>query len=323
MIQVGPLLHRIQHSSAGPTIQRSYKVILHQRTHRLHRNTFTMATQLPHLPDIERLSPRVIRILGGNPSKFTLQGTNTYLVGKGPKRILIDTGIGNRIWPPSLQKALADENATIDRVILTHWHPDHVGGVKDVLTHAPEAKVYKNRPEAGQEAITDGQVFETEGATLKAFHCPGHAVDHMALVLADEDAMFTGDNVLGHGTAVFEDLAVYMDSLERMQHQFSGRGYPGHGAVIEDGKAKVREYISHRKEREEQILGTMKGQKSVEDGEGWSSMGIVKVVYAQYPEHLHSPAEGGVVQVLKKLDGEGRVRQVGDGRWVLSERSAL
>ncbi|KAK5135040.1 hypothetical protein LTR08_005700 [Meristemomyces frigidus] len=280
-----------------------------------------MAAQLPHLPDIERLSSRVIRILGGNPSKFTLQGTNTYLVGKGPKRILIDTGEGNRIWPPLLQKALSDENASIDQVILTHWHPDHVGGVKDVLAHSPEAKVFKNRPEAGQDAIVDGQVFETDGARLKAFHCPGHAVDHMALVLEEEDAMFTGDNVLGHGTAVFEDLATYMDSLERMQHQFSGPGYPGHGAVIEDGRAKIREYISHRKEREEQILEAMRGPSA--EGDGWSSMGIVKVVYVDYPEHLHAPAEGGVVQVLKKLEGEGRVRQKGEGKWGVSERSAL
>lgn len=285
----------------------------------------SMATQqLPHLPDIERLSSRVIRVLGGNPSKFTLQGTNTYLVGQGPKRILIDTGEGNRIWPPSLQKALEDEKASVEQIILTHWHPDHVGGVKDVLAHSPEAKVYKNRPDSGQLGIECGQTFKTEGATLRSFYCPGHAIDHIALVLEEEDAMFTGDNVLGHGTAVFEDLATYMDSLERMQQQFSGRAYPGHGAVIEEGTAKIREYISHRKEREDQILAAMKQPDvSGEDGSGWSSMGIVKVVYKDYPENLHGPAEGGVVQVLKKLEGEGRVRQVEHGRWGVSERSAL
>ena len=106
-----------------------------------------MVEQLPHLPDIERLSPRVVRILGGNPSKFTLQGTNTYLVGQGSKRRLIDTGEGNRIWPETLKKAIADENVTIDQVILTHWHPDHVGGVKDVRALHPDVKVYKDRPD--------------------------------------------------------------------------------------------------------------------------------------------------------------------------------
>jgi len=283
-----------------------------------------MTAQLPHLPDIERLSPRVIRVLGGNPSKFTLQGTNCYLVGQGPKRILIDTGEGNRIWPPLLKKALNDEDLSIDQVILTHWHPDHVGGVNDALELSPEAKVYKNRPDDGQTNIEDGQIFKTEGATLKAFHCPGHAVDHMAFVLEEEDAMFTGDNVLGHGTAVFEDLAAYMDSLERMQHQFSGRAYPAHGAVIEDGKGKVREYISHRKKREEEILAVLKQPNAAGGkGEGSSSMGIVKVVYKDYPENLHAPAEGGVAQVLKKLEGEGRVRQDDGGVWMVAEKSAL
>ncbi|KAK5734365.1 hypothetical protein LTR17_009029 [Elasticomyces elasticus] len=281
-----------------------------------------MVEHLPHLPDIERLSPRVVRILGGNPSKFTLQGTNTYLIGQGRDRILLDTGEGNRIWPETLKKALADEDVTVSQVILTHWHPDHVGGVKDVQSLFPGVKVYKNRPDAGQQTIEDGQIFKTDGATLRAFHSPGHAVDHMALVLDEENAMFTGDNVLGHGTAVFEDLATYIDSLERMQHQFTGRGYPAHGAVLDDGRAKIREYISHRTKREEEILAVLKQQPA--DGEdSWTSMAVVKVVYKAYPENLHGPAEGGVVQVLKKLEGEGRAKRVGDSEWQTTQRSAL
>ncbi|KAK5114312.1 hypothetical protein LTR62_002563 [Meristemomyces frigidus] len=291
-----------------------------------------MASNLPHLPDIERLSPRVIRILGGNPGKFTLQGkplistilgTNTYLVGQGSERFLIDTGEGNRIWPQHLKKALEDEGVSIEHVILTHWHPDHVGGVPDVHTLAPNAKIYKSqiKPAANQEDIVNGQVFKTEGATLRAFHSPGHTIDHMALILEEENAMFTGDNVLGHGTAVFEDLAAYVDSLERMQAQFSGRAYPAHGAVVEDGRAKIGEYISHRREREEQIVGVLGGgNEEAGEAEGWSSMGIVKVVYKGYPENLHAPAEGGVVQVLRKLEGEGRVEGVAGGRWMMSQK---
>ena len=307
-----------------------------------HSTPRKMTEELPDLPDITRLSPRIIRVLGGNPSKFTLQGTNTYIIGTGSKRILLDTGEGKPVWKSSLKKALEDENASIDRIILTHWHPDHVGGVKDALQlpSCKNAKVYKNQPTAGQEAfadgevisyeplpgqldVEDGQVFTTDGATLTAVHCPGHTVDHMAFLLAEEDAMFTGDNVLGHGTAVFEDLAAYMDSLNRMRDQFAGRAYPAHGAVIEDGKAKIKEYIAHRKEREDQILSVLKGEPPEGDGEGWRSMSIVKIIYKDYPEHLHKPAEGSVLQVLKKMEQDGRVRKNSDGTWSLTGKAAL
>ncbi|KAK5173089.1 uncharacterized protein LTR77_003211 [Saxophila tyrrhenica] len=279
--------------------------------------------QLPDLPPTTRLSPLVLRILGGNPSKFTLQGTNCYLIGSGPKRILLDTGEGKPVFASSLRQALKDENATIEKVLLSHWHPDHVGGVSDVLAlpGCEGAEVLKHQPTARQEAVADGeviayepppgqieiddgQVIRTEGATLRALHCPGHTVDHMAFILQEEDAMFTGDNVLGHGTAVFEDLGAYMSSLELMEKQFAGRAYPGHGDVISDGKGKVGEYIRHRRQREGEVVDVL-GTKREDGHEGWTSMEIVKVVYRQYPEHLHGPAEGGVVQVLRKLEGEG------------------
>ena len=121
--------------------------------------------------------------------------------------------------------------------------------------------------------------------------------------------MFTGDNVLGHGTAVFENLAAYLDSLDRMREQFQGRAYPGHGEVIEDGPKRIAEYIAHRQQREEEILEALTAMK----GE-ITPMKLVKVVYKDVPQNLHDPALGGVVQVLQKLETEGKVVQI-DGRW--------
>lgn len=185
-------------------------------------------------------------------------GTNTYLLGTGKQRILIDTGEGNPSWADSIRSILSSEDATISTCLLTHWHHDHIDGVKDLLEASPSTKIYKHKPSYKGNAewtdIKDGEKFTTEGATLCAVHCPGHTEDHMAFVVEEEDAMFTGDNVLGHGTAVFEDLAAYMDSLNLMSKEFGGRAYPGHGAVIQDGKAKISEYIKHRKERERQYL---------------------------------------------------------------------
>lgn len=285
-----------------------------------------MATPLVPLPEVERLSASVVRILGGNPGKFTLQGTNTYLIGRGPQRILIDTGEGKPSWAANLKAILSEENATVHKALLTHWHHDHINGIPDLRKLCPQVTIYKNQPAEGQSNIEDGQVFSVEGTTLKAFHTPGHAVDHMVFVLEEEDAIFTGDNVLGHGTAVFEDLKVYLSSLQRMQDRVSGRGYPGHGAVIENAPAKITEYIKHRQQREDEIIRVLRyGKLDVDDDEPspdrkvyWTPLEIVKVIYYDVPESLHLPASRGVLQVLMKLEAEGRtVHDTESGKWRL------
>lgn len=209
-------------------------------------------------------------------------------------------------------------------------HHDHVKGVNHLLKHSPKTIVYKNRPDEGQTDIKDGQTFATEGATLHATHSPGHTQDHMALILEEEDAMFTGDNVLGHGTAVFEDLTMYLNSLEKMRGLFGGKAYPGHGAVIEDGPSKIGEYIRHRKERELQVIEVLKSAKNEpgvaitkdEEADEWTSMEIVKIIYRDVPENLHVPANGGVVQILQKLQADEKVVKEQD-RWKLKARAAL
>ena len=144
--------------------------------------------------------------------------------------------------------------------------------------------------------------------------------------------MFTGDNVLGHGTAVFEDLAVYLRSLESMSHQFSGRAYPAHGPLITNGRGRVREYITHRQRREEEVLEvlkrphatptpadddeeaafatTMEAASGTSAAEAWTPMEIVKIIYKDVPPNLHDAAAKGIVQVLRKLALEGKVLSV-------------
>ncbi|EYE91031.1 putative metallo-beta-lactamase domain protein [Aspergillus ruber CBS 135680] len=291
-----------------------------------------MATQLISLPEVEQLSASVVRILGGNPGKFTLQGTNTYLIGRGRQRILIDTGEGKPAWATSLKNVLSSENATVQRALLTHWHVDHVGGITDLKHLCPQVIVHKREPEEGEEDIEDGQVFSVEGATLRACHTPGHAFDHMAFVLEEEDALITGDNVLGQGTSVFEDLKAYLSSLRRMHSQVSGRGYPGHGPVIEKVQTKVTEYLKHRQQREDEVVRVLRygkldvgDEKSPERKGWWTPLELVKAIYKDVPESLHLPASHGVLQVLMKLEDESRtIHDSLSGKWSLvDERSAL
>lgn len=80
------------------------------------------------------------------------------------------------------------------QALITHWHGDHVNGIPDLLRICPQATIYKHDPGDGQRDIADGQVFKVDGATLTSFHTPGHTEDHMAFVLEEEDAIFTGDS---------------------------------------------------------------------------------------------------------------------------------
>src|SRR5262245_35970426 len=264
------------------------------------------------LPDVDVWSERVVVALGQNPGVFTGPGTNTYLVGTGRERLLLDTGQGLPAYLPVLERALERAGgARIREIVLTHGHPDHLGGVASVRERFGELRVSK-RPWPGVdqaagceiEPIDDGSVIRVEGATLRAVHAPGHAEDHLCFVLEEERALFSGDNVLGVGTTVIPDrggdLGDYLRSLARLLDERPGVIYPAHGPRIPDGSAKLREYIAHRLERERQVLAAL--------GDGLAHVPeMVKRIYAAYPEALHGPAAASVASHLRKLEREGRV----------------
>jgi ribonuclease/clavin/mitogillin len=243
--------------------------------------------------------------------------------------VLIDTGEGKSSWSIALQSLLKSEKADIVTVLLTHWHPDHVGGVKDVLEIFPNAKIYKHRIQHDPESYLDihhTQRFDTDGATLSAVFSPGHTDDHTAFMLLEETAMFTGDNVLGHGTAKFEDLGLYLESLQTMLKEAPLRLYPGHGEVIDDGTRKITEYTRHRQEREDQVMQVLQSKDSGRSesfkSSKWDPMQVVKIVYKDVPENLHQAAHHGVIQILEKLQTEKKV-QKDHGLWITAENASL
>ncbi len=270
------------------------------------------------LPSVDVWSDRVTVALGQNPSAFTGPGTNTYLVGRGEKRILLDAGQGVDTYLPVLDEAMERAGCKgIEQIVLTHGHPDHLGGLAQVLGHLGEVPVKKwPWPEVDLESpvvmerLEDECRIETEGATLVGLHTPGHSPDHLCFLLEEERSLFSGDNVLGVGTTVIPggsgDLGQYMASLDRLLALEPTRIYPAHGPCIEDGTTKVREYIAHRLEREGEILAAIEG------GAGRVSA-MVEIIYAAYPKELHAPAGASVSAHLLKLEAEGRVRRDGDG----------
>ncbi|HYC54671.1 MAG TPA: MBL fold metallo-hydrolase [Candidatus Binatia bacterium] len=272
------------------------------------------------MPDSARWSDRVVVVLGQNPGPFTGPGTNTYIVGTGPRRILLDTGQGVATYLPLLETALADlcDGATIERIVLTHAHPDHIGGVEHIRERLGNPLVCKMPlpdSDLGLEVtpLADGDVVETDGATLQAIWTPGHARDHLCFLLREEKALFTGDVVLGAGTTVIPpdgDLDDYLESLRTLRRLDIHRIFPAHGPAIEQPHEKIHEYMRHRALRDDQILAGL--QAGIE-----RTAELVKRIYVDVPVFLHGAAGVSVEAHLRRFEKLGRVRREGE-RWLLT-----
>ncbi|CAK1362407.1 Beta-lactamase-like protein 2 [Cercospora beticola] len=270
---------------------------------------------LPSLADVEQLTPRVIRILGQNPGKFTLQGTNTYIVGTGSQRLIIDTGQGFREWADLILETLQQHNITLSHVLLTHWHGDHTGGVPDLIRMDPSLgkSIWKHSPEGTQRSIEEGDKIQVEGATLRAVHSPGHSHDHMCFVLEEENAMFTGDNILGHGvSSAVEELSTYMNTLHKMRSQNCGVGYPAHGAVIPNLRIKISAELARKTRREKQYLLALqqikKERMAARQAVGVTVEELVLILHGMNidAEVRKMALEPFVEEVLRKLAEDGK-----------------
>jgi glyoxylase-like metal-dependent hydrolase (beta-lactamase superfamily II) len=175
--------------------------------------------------------------------------------------------------------------------------------------------VYKNSPAKDQQPIADGQVFQVEGATIRAVHSPGHSHDHMCFILEEENAMFTGDNVLGHGTSAVEELGVYMTTMKKLQSHSCAIGYPAHGAVIPNLPAKISGELAVKMRRERQVLETLAKLRSEQKAAGRKkavSVTVKDLVMLMHGEEVNDEVralalEPFIDEVLRKLAADGRV----------------
>lgn len=137
-------------------------------------------------------------------------------------------------------------------------YPERDAWVENALKESTEGSFVK----AGEELLHGFQAGETQtfanDLKFKVVHTPGHTADSISLLFPTLGVLFTADTILGHGTPVFENLSVYMATLERCVAELKENGnvhlYPGHGEVVKDGLGKVKEYILHRQDREDQVM---------------------------------------------------------------------
>lgn len=235
----------------------------------------------------------VARLRADNPGPYTLDGTNTWVLGRDPAWI-VDPG-------PALEahlEAIAAEVAArggAGGIALTHDHADHVEGVDALRERLGGAVPVAAARFPADVALSDGATF----GPLRAIAIPGHADDHLAFVAGR--AAFTGDAVLGQGSVfVTSRLREYLAALDRLRALELDVLCPGHGPPVEDPEAKLTEYIEHRLERERKLLEALDAGLRTRDE-------LLDDVWADAPRELRQAAGVTLGAHLGKLREEGRL----------------
>ena len=233
-----------------------------------------------------------ILIPAGNPSEWTgPTGNNTWLLN-GREPALVDAGVGHAGHLAALETALA--GAPLVRVLITHWHPDHVKGLPALRDRWPALIVV----DAAGDPVPAGD------GVLEVIPTPGHAPDHLCFYDREAGDLYCGDLARRGGTIVIParkggDLRAYLASLALVRDLGPRRLLPGHGPIVDDPIALIDEYVAHRLQREQQILGAiLSGARTVEE--------IVRQVYPALPASLSDAAADSVRAHLAKLRDEGR-----------------
>ena len=222
-----------------------------------------------------QVSARVRRLVANNPGKMTFTGTNCYLVGTG-EIALIDPGPDTPEHIETLMRVTSGE--TISHILVTHTHMDHSGATARLkeLTGAATCgfgPCSAPRGFAGDQMINSrfvdsdfnpdlvlaaGDKISGNDWSLEAVHTPGHAPDHLCFALAAENALFSGDHVMGWNTSIVAppegNMKNYIESLKELLGREETLYWPGHGARIKTPHRTVKAYILHRQWRESAIF---------------------------------------------------------------------
>jgi glyoxylase-like metal-dependent hydrolase (beta-lactamase superfamily II) len=265
---------------------------------------------------VRRLAPNLQRLVAPNPSPLTGPGTNTYVVGSGPSHLVVDPGPDDTAH---VDRILAVTNGRISHVLCTHSHPDHSPGAAAlkartqavVLGRPAPRDDYQDESYRPDRTLDDGDVIEVSGASVRAFHTPGHASNHVCLLLEPEGWLLTGDHLMNGSTVVIlppdGSMRLYLGSLGRLRTLPLTALLPGHGAVMPDPLGEIDRVIAHRLQRESKVVAGL-----LQLG-GAATLGeLVPIVYADTPVALHPLARHSLLAHLQKLFEERRVAPDGE-----------
>lgn len=274
---------------------------------------------------LTQLSPLVRRMIAPNPGPMTYKGTNTYVVGQGEVAI-VDPGPE---LPAHLDRLLdALQGETIVALLVTHTHRDHSPGATllkarvgaPIIGCAPytparapldeerEAVLRSNdlayRPD---RTLADDEVFEGPGFRLRAVATPGHTANHLAFALEEENALFSGDHVMGWSTTVVAPpsghMGDYMASLDKLRTRDEAIYWPGHGDAVTDPQRFVRGLLQHRRQRETAILARLRLEAA-------NAPTLAAAIYESLHPNLMRAAAMSVLAHLEELERQNRIRRL-------------
>jgi recombination protein RecT len=265
------------------------------------------------------LRANVRRLTAPNPSMMTGPGTNTYIVGEPGAYIVIDPGPA---LPAHIERIAAAVGDGLQTIVCTHSHPDHSPGApmlreavgREVpilgLASAPTARAHSTF--VPDRALADGERLRVGDSTLRVVHTPGHAANHLCLVLEEDRLLFSGDHVLNGSTTVVDppdgNMVAYLDSLRRLADEPVDFILPAHGYVLGPAEPAMRKLIAHRLAREAKVAAALarSGPGTLDD--------LVPHAYDDVKPALYPVAKRSLLAHLEKLVDDGRATRDAD-RW--------
>jgi len=281
-----------------------------------------LSTPQAHGQTVRRIEfrPNYVCFPVRTPTRPPATHTNCYVVYTSKEVVVIDPGSPYQEEQEALADfvdGLIDEGRRVRAVVLTHLHPDHVGGVNALKRHlggkVPVA-AHLQTAEAltdinVDDIISDNQLLNPDGEPsirLRALYTPGHARGHLCFYDEQRGILFTGDNIVGLGSVLIDlpegNMRDYLASLERLRLLPGLRVMlGGHGPPMTSPYQKIDEYINHRLGREKKIL------EAVNAGAA-TPKEIVARVYTDVSPKAHSMAERAVLAHLEKLEADGLIQ---------------